>query len=102
MSQELTAGARLHSTACSTQVVVVKPPSGPVDLCIGGAPVSDTEPAETVAVDPAFSEGTQIGKRYTDEETGIELLVAKAGDGSISIDGRVLQIKGAKPLPSSD
>jgi hypothetical protein len=102
MSQELTAGARLYSTSCTTQVVVVKPPSGPVDLRIGGAPVSDAEPTETVAIDPAFAEGTQIGKRYTDEETGIELLVAKAGDGSISIDDRVLDIKGAKPLPSSD
>ncbi len=102
MSQELSAGARLFSTACTTEVVVVKPPSGPVDLRIGGAPVADAATEEKVALDADLSGGTQIGKRYTDEETGAELLVAKAGDGSISIDGRVLDIKGAKPLPSSD
>ena len=43
-----------------------------------------------------------MGKRYVDEETGIEALVSKAGDGSLSIDGRVLNLKEAKALPSSD
>ena len=43
-----------------------------------------------------------LGKRYEDEPSGAELLCVKAGDGSLAIDGRVLPIKGAKPLPASD
>lgn len=102
MSQELTAGARLYSVTCATEVVVVKPPEGAVDIRCGGAPMADAAMTEITSIDPELSGGTQIGKRYVDEETGAELLVAKAGEGSISIDGRVLDIKGAKPLPSSD
>jgi hypothetical protein len=102
MSQALKVGARLHSTTCSTEVVVVKAGDGEVDLRCGGAPVADSAPATTTAPDPEHSEGTLMGKRYTDDETGIELLVVKAGEGSLSVDGRPLGVKGAKPLPSSD
>jgi len=102
MSQELQAGARLYSTACASEVVVVKAPTGAVDLRCGGAPLADAATDAKVDLDAAFSEGTQIGKRYVDDESGIELLATKAGDGSLSIDGRALLLKGAKPLPSSD
>ncbi len=55
-----------------------------------------------VALDGAFAEGSVLGKRYADETTGAELLCVKPGDGSLSIDGRLLPQKGAKPLPASD
>ena len=102
MSQTLQVGARLHSTACSTEVVVVKAPDGAVDLRCGGAPLVEEATDATAELDAQFSEGTALGKRYTDEESGIELLAVKAGDGSLSIDGRALVLKGAKPLPASD
>jgi hypothetical protein len=37
-----------------------------------------------------------------DEESGIEVLGAKAGKGSLAYDGRALMLKDAKPLPASD
>lgn len=53
-------------------------------------------------LDPAFSEGTQLGKRYVDESSGLELLCTKAGAGTLAIAAKRLSLKTAKPLPSSD
>lgn len=49
-----------------------------------------------------FDAGSQIGKRYWDEETSIELMCTAGGAGSMSIGDRLLTLKPAKPLPSSD
>jgi hypothetical protein len=54
------------------------------------------------AIDPAHGDGTQIGKRYADEDAGIEILCTKGGEGSLSIGDERLHLKDAKPLPSSD
>jgi len=53
---------------------------------------------------PAVTEGEQVllGKRYSDEESGIELLCTKTGVGPLSFQGRVLGQKQAKQLPASD
>ena len=51
----------------------------------------------------ADAEGqTQVGKRYTDADGTVELLVTKPGKHGLSIDGIPLVLKEAKPLPSSD
>lgn len=101
---ELKPGNRLRSVVCSTEVIVVRPPSGPVELACGGQPMIalDEEAPSGIAIDPAWSEGTQLGKRYADDAVGIEVLCTKAGDGSLSVDGAPLGLKDAKPLPSSD
>ncbi len=100
---DLKPGLRLASTVCDTEVVVVKAPSGPVDLrCGGQAMVVKGESASRGAIDPAQAEGTLIGKRYADEDSGLEVLCTKAGEGSLSIGGERLHVKAAKPLPSSD
>ena len=41
------------------------------------------------------------GQRYVDE-TGAEVLVTKAGAGSLSVGTTALTLKEAKPLPASD
>ncbi len=102
MSQELKVGARLKSATCTSEVVVVKAPSGAVDLRCGGAAMAEDASARSELSDADRAEGTVLGKRYTDEETGAELLVVKAGDGSLSLDGRPMTLKGVKPLPASD
>lgn len=102
MSQELKVGARLKSAACATEVVVVKAPIGAVDLRCGGSEMGPEAVAGSEALDAEQAEGTVLGKRYTDDESGIEVLAVKAGDGSVSIDGRPLTLKGVKPLPASD
>jgi hypothetical protein len=43
-----------------------------------------------------------MGKRYVDEADSVELLCTKPGDGLPALDGEVLQLKDAKPLPASD
>lgn len=101
---ECKVGARLRSVVDATEAVVVKWPGGDVDLRCGGRPMialGQEAPAD-VAADPDFAGGTAIGKRYSDEALGLELLVTKAGQGSLSIGSTILELKSAKPLPSSD
>lgn len=93
-------GKKLKSAACDTEVMVVR--GADVVLECGGVPMVDERPADKATLNPAFAEGTKIGKRYTDAAGGIELLCTKAGQGSLSIGGVALQPKDAKPLPSSD
>ena len=101
---ELKPGSRWKSAVCNAQMVVVRPPSAAGELQCGGAPVlpqaDATAPSGTI--DPAHAEGVLIGKRYTDEVSGIEVLGAKPGKGSLAFDGRPLTLKEAKPLPASD
>ncbi|PPE71813.1 hypothetical protein C3942_21615 [Solimonas fluminis] len=93
-------GKKLKSAACDTEVMVVR--GSDVVLECGGVPMGDERPPEKAALNPAFAEGTKIGKRYTDAAGSVELLCTKAGQGSLSIGGVALQPKDAKPLPSSD
>ena len=101
---QLKPGSRLASAVCDTEVVVVKAPaSAEVDLRCGGYPmVPKGETAPSAEVDEAYSGGTLIGKRYADEELGLELLCTRGGAGTLTCNGVVLEIKGAKPLPASD
>ena len=100
----LKAGSRLKSAVCSSELMVVVAPSGDVNLTCGGAPVIDigADAPAGAAIDPDHKGGTQMGKRYTNEAGSIEVLCTKPGEGSLALDGTALEIKGAKPLPSSD
>src|SRR5436190_9545862 len=100
---QLRAGQRLKSTACDTEVVVVRAPDGDVDVRCGGEPmVALDEDAPKSSVQAGFDEGTLLGKRYANEDDGIELLATKAGKGSLALGTTLLPRKDAKPLPSSD
>lgn len=100
---ETKVGARLGSTVCDTEIMVIKWPGGDVDLTCGGSSMAPAgEGAAGAEVNPDFAEGTQLGKRYVDEDGAVELLCVKPGEGSLAIGSESLTIKGAKPLPSSD
>jgi hypothetical protein len=100
---KLRPGQKLHSAVCDAQVVVVRAPSDPVEVGCGGAPLlDDGEAASGAALDPSLGDGPQLDKRYADDDLGLELLCTKAGTGALTVDGRPLLVKGAKPLPSSD
>jgi hypothetical protein len=96
-------GTRLQSQVCDTQVIVVKAADSLDDLRCGGQPMVPigADKAADAELDPAFSDGNVMGKRYVDE-TGAEVLVTKAGAGTLSIGATVLALKEAKPLPASD
>jgi hypothetical protein len=96
-------GTRLRSQVCDTQVIVVKTAESLDDLRCGGRPMLPLDvdrPAEA-ALDPAFANGSTMGKRYVDDG-GAEVLVTKAGAGSLSVGTTPLVLKEAKPLPASD
>jgi hypothetical protein len=96
-------GTRLQSQVCDTQVIVVRSADSLDDLQAGGAPMVPvgTDVASGLSINPDLSGGTLMGKRYVDD-TGAEVLVTKAGAGSLSIGSTPLGIKEAKPLPASD
>ena len=99
----LRAGQRLHSAVSDAQLIVVRAPDADVDLRCGGTPLLDEPrtPETTVAAESS-DDALLIGKRYADEELGLELLCTRPGAGALTVDGNDLGLKGAKPLPSSD
>tara|TARA_X000001036_G_C20686262_1_gene807721 strand:- start:3823 stop:4131 length:309 start_codon:yes stop_codon:yes gene_type:complete len=101
---EIKAGSRLKSAVCNTEVIAVKAPGTDMDIRCGGVPMID--PSETAVAgqtpDAAAADGTQMGKRYVDEDETVELLCTKPGDGSLGIGNALLAIKESKPLPASD
>jgi hypothetical protein len=100
---DLKAGTRLASTVCTTEVIVVRPPTDKIDLRCGGSPMaSPGSAAGDSGIDLAHRGGTRLGKRYADPGTGLEVLCTKPGDGSLSIGDDAIPIKDAKPLPASD
>ncbi len=100
---ELRAGMRLRSAVSETEIIVVKAPSGDADLRSGGQPMVPLGEAGGSGKPVAPYDGTtMLGKRYADEDLGLEVLCTKAGEGSLSVGDVILAIKEAKPLPSSD
>lgn len=93
-------GTKLKSVVCDTEVMVVRA-GGAVIEC-GGLPMAEERPTDRKPLNPAFADGTKIGKRYVNAAGTVELLCVKPGQGSLSIAGQVLKIKDAKPLPASD
>ncbi|TCK21998.1 hypothetical protein [Pseudonocardia endophytica] len=94
-------GTRLGSTACATEVIVVRAPSDDVDLTCGHAPMAPL-PAETTTAIGEDGPGSEVGKRYVHPDSGMELLCTKAGAGRLRIGEAELDLKAAKRLPSSD
>jgi hypothetical protein len=101
---KLRPGQKLHSAVCGAQVIVVRAPASEVDLGCGGAPLLEEgqEPEAGATLDATLGDGALLGKRYADDELGLELLCTRGGEGALTLDGRPLPIKGAKPLPASD
>ena len=93
-------GAKLKSAVCDAEFIVIR--GGNVVVACGGAPMAEERPAGLAPIDPAFAGGVRTGKRYVDAAGTVELLCVKPGQGSLSIGGAALQVKEAKPLPSSD
>jgi hypothetical protein len=96
-------GTRLQSQVCDTQVIVVRSADSLDDLRAGGVPMVplDADKSADATIDPQFADGNAMGKRYVDE-SGAEVLVTKAGAGTLSVGTTALSLKEAKPLPASD
>ena len=104
MAVSLKPGTRLFGAADTTEVIVVKAPSEPIDLRIGGHPalLDASGRSDSLQVDTPPEAAPLMGKRYVDESGNLELLCTKAGTGAIAIGDELCTVKGAKPLPASD
>ena len=100
-------GTRLQSQVCDTQVIVIRAGESFDDLRAGGVPMvpvgsqEDRATSNVLVLDPELSSGNVMGKRYVDG-TGAEVLVTKAGVGTLTVGDAPLTVKEAKPLPASD
>jgi hypothetical protein len=93
-------GTRLHSAVSDVVVVVVRPSADSAIAC-GGVPMTADKP-ETQQAAVTTDDDLLIGKRYHDPDSGVELLCVKGGAGPVTVDGRTVQLRAAKQLPSSD
>jgi hypothetical protein len=93
-------GTRLKSSACDTEVMVIRCGDGSIEC--GGAAMGEAKPAEAAPLAAEMAAGTLMGKRYVDAAGSFELLCVKPGKGSLAVDGVMLVTKDAKPLPASD
>ena len=93
-------GSKLR--AGTAEVIVIRAPQLPVELTCSGVPLVAPDGATASALEVEGGEVLQLGKRYVDEDAGVELLCTKGGLGTLECDGRPMVAKGAKPLPSSD
>lgn len=99
----LRTGLRLRSQVCTTEIVVVRQGPEDIDLTCGGHPlVPHDRHGESLEPLDGLATGTQLGKRYTDTSGELEILVTKAGTGTLANGKEPLVVKAAKPLPSSD
>ena len=100
---ELKAGTRLQSAVGTAEVVVIRPPDQPGTLTSGGVPMVAKDDEVSATDIRSGSEGTVLlGKRYVDPADTIEVLCTMPGEGALAFDDQVLEVKSAKPLPSSD
>lgn len=93
-------GTRLKSVTSATEVIIVKGSDRDAELECAGA-VMTTEGGDGTG---QITDGPQLllGKRYSDEESGIEALCTKPGIGPLTYEGRELGQNVAKQLPASD
>jgi hypothetical protein len=99
---ELKPGSRWKGVG-GAEFVVVRPPKQVESLQSGGHPVQAAEAVDAALQPEAdLSDVLAVGKRYSDDASGLELLVSKAGKGTLTVDGRVMGLKETKALPASD
>ncbi|MCW2720059.1 hypothetical protein [Pseudonocardia sp.] len=103
MSLTLSPGARLRSAVCAAEVIVIRA-SGDLDLRCGGEPMlgKDQSVGGGRGPTPPHDAGSVVGKRYVHDGSGLEVLCTKSGPGSLAVGEQPLELKSAKPLPSSD
>jgi hypothetical protein len=97
----LQVGKRLRSQNSTCEVIVIRGTEGDSALMCAAAEMLEAGPApEASAVNGGLA--IEVGKRYVDDEAGLEVLCVKPGAGPLTLVGRELTIKAPKSLPASD
>jgi hypothetical protein len=92
---------KIYQAPSGAQLIVTK--GGPGTLSDGSVALLLKDSGEK------FAEGTtpgtaavQLGKRYKSADGAVEVLINKPGACDLRYDGQAMELKEAKPLPSSD
>jgi hypothetical protein len=96
----LQVGKRLRSPKSACEVIVIRGATSGALMCAGAEMLETGTAPEAFHADGGHA--IQLGKRYVDDEAGLEVLCVKAGAGPLIFGGRELTIKAAKSLPASD
>lgn len=101
---QLRPGQRLRSQVCETQIIIVRPAETDVILKCGGSLMVDLDSdiQSDSAPQDGLASGNEMGKRYVTKDGPLEVLVTKAGIGTLTVGDDPLLVKEVTPLPSSD
>ena len=92
---------KIYMAPSGAQLIVTK--GGPGTLSDGDTPLLRQDSGESFADGTAAgSESLQLGKRYKSSDEAVEVLINKPGNCDLRYDGTPMELKEAKPLPSSD
>ncbi|MDX2165651.1 MAG: hypothetical protein SF182_01250 [Deltaproteobacteria bacterium] len=92
---------KIYLSPGGMQLIVTK--GGPGVLSDGDTPLLRADSGEKFAAGtPAGATAMQLGKRYKSTDGAVEVLINKPGTCDLRYDGQAMELKEAKPLPSSD
>ncbi len=92
---------KIYVSPGGMQLIVTK--GGPGVLSDGETPLRRADAGEKFAEGtPAGTTVLQLGKRYKSTDGAVEVLINKPGPCDLRYDGQPMELKEAKPLPSSD
>lgn len=92
---------KIYLSPGGMQLIVTK--GGPGVLSDGATPLLRADSGEKFADGtPAGATSLQLGKRYKSADGAVEVLINKPGPCDLRYEGQAMELKEAKPLPSSD
>lgn len=92
---------KIYVAPSGAQLIVTK--GGPGTLSDGDVPLIQQGSGESFpdGVQPGAGQ-VQLGKRYRSADGAVEVLINKPGACDLRYEGEPMELKEAKPLPSSD
>lgn len=92
---------KIYISPGGMQLIVTK--GGPGTLSDGDTPLLRADGGEKFpAGSPSGGQPLPLGKRYKSADGAVEVLINKPGPCDLRYDGQAMELKEAKPLPSSD
>jgi hypothetical protein len=92
---------KIYISPGGMQLIVTK--GGPGTLTDGATALLRADSGEKFPEGaPAGAQAVQLGKRYKSADGAVEVLINKPGTCDLRYDGQPMDLKEAKPLPSSD